>query len=180
MDKFYYLVSQMPGLVFDRPAGVDVKKFLLEAQKWLNKRDLRALGRIGLFSIDKSGKHPRVYREYQEFEVRLRTQLARWRKGPASGEETGISSSLLSLVKEGNPLEVEKKLLKLRWDFIDEKMTDHHFDLGFLILYLLKLQILKKLAEFDKEKGLAAYRQAVAVDVESYLSEQPAAEEPAE
>ena len=59
----------------------------------------------------------------------------------------------MALLKEGNPLEIEKKLLLHRWELIEEKEKTHYFDLGFLILYYIKLQILRRLSLFDKEEG---------------------------
>ena len=57
------------------------------------------------------------------------------------------------MLKEGNPLDVEKKLLQLRWHFIDELEFGHYSDVDFFILYYLKLQILQRLWQFDKERG---------------------------
>jgi len=69
------------------------------------------------------------------------------------------------VIKEGNPLEIEKKLLLLRWNLIEEKQQEHHFDLEFLILYFLKLQILDRLSSFNKEKGQEIFQKISKVDV---------------
>ena len=43
--------------------------------------------------------------------------------------------------------------MRLRWEFIEQEEAGHYFDLDFLILYFLKLQILERLVSFDKKKG---------------------------
>ena len=60
-------------------------------------------------------------------------------------------------MKEGNPLDVEKKLLRIRWELLEAEEAEHHFDLGYLILYYLKLQILDKLSVFDQDAGMETY-----------------------
>lgn len=159
MDKYYYMVSQLPLLYMERPSPMSIKEFMGEARKWLNPRDYAALARIDLFdtSVDEDG--PRLWREYKRFEFDFRSDLSLWRKAHREGEEYKPESFPLSLVREGNPLEVEKKLLEHRWNFLEEKETEHHFDLEFLILYYLKLQILRRLSLFDSEKGMAAFQE---------------------
>ena len=61
------------------------------------------------------------------------------------------------IVRKGNPLEIEKKLLHLRWMVVDSMELMHHFDFEYLILYFIRLQILGRLCSFDKEKGLDTF-----------------------
>ena len=67
--------------------------------------------------------------------------------------------------------EVEKKLLEWRWNFIEELSTYHYFDLEFLVLYLLKLQILEKLSLFDKERGLEKFKKTISIEIETESKE---------
>ena len=55
-------------------------------------------------------------------------------------------------------MEIEIKLLELRWKILDEMEREHHFDLGFLILYYLKLQITRRYFQFNKEEGLKKFQ----------------------
>ncbi len=106
-------------------------------------------------SIDAVGWNARnrVALEYREFETRLRTDLARWRRD-RTHKPVDVPPAALT---EGSPLDVERALLRLRWDFIEGISPDHHFDLEALILFFLKLQILHRLGTFDREKGLEVY-----------------------
>ena len=165
MDKYYYFVSQLPVLFFDKESYMTSEYFLQEAEKWLSTKDLEILSRVDMNDFSLDGKYSQVLLEYKEFEFSLRNDLALWRKAQRMGQEYKTLSFPVSVVKEGNPLDVEKKLLHLRWNFIEEKELEHHFDLELLILYFLKLQILERLFSFNKEKGLETYQKLCKVDV---------------
>ena len=68
--------------------------------------------------------------------------------------EYKIRKDLGSIIQEKkDPLEIEKEILLLRWNFLEDQEMGHFFDLSFLIIYYLKLQILERLFSFDKERG---------------------------
>ncbi len=153
MDKYYYLVAQLPALHFNREAPITVERFFEEAAKWLSPKDLAAL-REARLDLDKGPSEERgVLRRYREFHRRFRRELGEWRQALREGYETRPETFSPSLVKEGNPLEIERKLLARQWEAVEEEEMEHHFDLDFLILYYLKLQILERLAAFDAKKG---------------------------
>ena len=79
MDKYYYMVSQLPMLQFDREPAIDGEKFLEEAQKWLSRRDYRVLSRIDMRDASVSRTGPACWRVYRVFEQRCRKDLALWR-----------------------------------------------------------------------------------------------------
>ena len=158
MDRYYYLVSQLPVLSFDKESLMDTDSFLKEASIWMGKRHYRMLSQISLFDIGSDFKKPRFWVKYLEFEKIFRNEVAAWRKSHRTGQDLKPENFPLSLVKEGNPLDIEKKLLYWRWQYLDRQEREHHFDLDFLIIYFLKLQILKQLSLFDKEKGMEIFQ----------------------
>jgi hypothetical protein len=159
MDKHYYLVSQLPILFFDRELPVSIKWFLQEAEKWLRVREYRFLLSVDINDFHIDDKGPSVWQEFKKFENLFRNDLVAWRRSLHTDMEYKPSTFPISMVKEGNPLDVEKKLLKYRWKVLEEMELDHHFDLGFLVLYYLKLQILRRLSLFDKESGMGVFQQ---------------------
>ncbi|MCR4440222.1 MAG: DUF2764 family protein [bacterium] len=159
MDKHYYLVSQLPTLYFDREAYLTVETFLQEAAKWLSASEYATLAAVDINDVTIPKHCPGVLAAYKDFERRLCADLAAWRQAQRSGQDYKPATFAPSLVREGNPLEVEKRLLRLRWDFVEQHESDHHFDFEFLILYMLKLQILRRLFTFNKEKGMQLFRQ---------------------
>jgi len=158
MDKYFYMVSQLPTLVFDRDNPITTETFLEEAEKWLSKSDLKTLKSIQIFWDTSDSKGPAIWKSYIDFEDQFRYEIGLWRQSRREGHEYKPETFQPALVKEGNPLEVEKMLLQKRWDILDAEEAEHHFDLGFLILYFLKLQILDKLSVFDHDMGMEKFK----------------------
>jgi len=171
MDKHYYLVSQLPSLQFDREPFFSVESFLEEAGKWMNRREYSLLVSCRLFQTSLQRNGISVYDTYLSFEERFSRELAEWRREQKKGQERKLPPELAALVSEGDPLIVEKMLLKARWDFLDESVIEHHFDLSFLVVYFLKLQILEKLAEYDPEKGRDVYQRLITPDLDPFLGD---------
>jgi len=186
MDRYYYLLSELPYLKFNQKPGINKDAFLQEVAKWLSDKDLELLvsADINPFSPEflsclQQGSNNRresekvsfrnfnnfndynnrmaVINEYQCFEEKLRDELAGYRRDSRDGlNKTGqiLNPSLI----EGNPLEIERKLLFLRWKFIEEQETGNNFNLEMVVLYFLKLQILERLYTFNKQKGENAFK----------------------
>jgi hypothetical protein len=165
MAKFHYLVAQLPTLFFDRDPGISVADFLREAEKWMGEGEFQAFSSIRFDDPVVSETEPELLRAYREFEFDLRTDVALLRRARAAGVEYKPVYFPLQTVKEGTPLEVEKKLLRLRWDFLEDKTVGHNFDLQEIIAYYLKMQILERLGSFDKEKGKQTYHRLCGVQV---------------
>ena len=108
---------------------------------------------------------PKLLKEYVKQELYFRRDIAAWRKAQKDGMDYKPDSFSVSLIKDGNPLEIERALLRRRWDKIVQLEPDFHFDLEFLILYFFKLQILYKLSLFDKEKGLLIFQKISKVEI---------------
>lgn len=156
MDKYYYFVSQMPFLNFNQKTYIDREHFLAEAQKWLSPSDFITLCRADINDFYSKEGDAGLLKDYKDFEKALRQDAALSRRA-AVKKEYRPSGVLEASALEGNPLEVEKKLLFLRWRFIEEKEESDFFSLKFVICYFLKLQVLKRLFSFDKEKGTAVF-----------------------
>jgi hypothetical protein len=173
MDKYYYFVTQLPFLYFEKEPLVTIQDFLEEGRKWLSSRDYNILERADINETSISAcsqragrllSDPQVLKDYKSFENSLRSELVQWREARKSNQEYKTRLFPVSLLKEGNPLQIEKNLMKLRWDFIEEQEPSHHFDLGFLILYYLKLQLLQRLSTFDKKNGFEKFKKYTEVE----------------
>ncbi|MDD5070246.1 MAG: DUF2764 family protein [Candidatus Omnitrophica bacterium] len=153
MDKYYYLASQLPMLRFEEKTGVTRDWLLSEAEKWLDSSSFSALSRFGLDDFYPAKKDRIVIKKYKKFEESLRTELMLLRQAKKSGQEFKPNFIPYRLIKDLNPLQVEKNLLRFRWDYIEEEEREHYSDFTFIVFYCLKVQILEKLFSFDKEKG---------------------------
>ena len=152
MDKYYYLVAQLPFLKFNEGTYLNKSSFLEEAKKWLSIRAFLILSSVDIDDFDAKPQDIETLREYKNFERTLREELVLIRRSSQAA-----ANNFFIYIKgdylEGNPLEVEKNLLHLRWEFIEQRQKDHYFDLDFLVFYFLKLQIIERLLTFDKEEG---------------------------
>lgn len=166
MDQYYYIVSQLPLLWFDKKIDtISDDFFLSESQKWLTIKDYSILQNSILNKFSENTKHPLVLSLFKEFEKNLLYDISGWRKAKKENREYKTMMIDIKLLDKSNPLEIEHHLLKVRWDFLDELSWDHHFDLSFLIIYYLKLQILKRLHTFNKEKGLENFHKSCEVNL---------------
>ena len=159
MDKYYYLVSQLPTLFFDKESPFTIEWFLEECKKWLSAKDYKKLIDIDLRDTQLNKKDSRLRRNYKLFEYHFRCDLASWRESVRKGEDFKPKNFPAELVREGNPLEIEKNLLRYRWNYLNGLEQDHHFDFDLLIIYYLRLQLLQNLNRFDKEKGMEKFKE---------------------
>lgn len=60
---------------------------------------------------------------------------------------------LLALAEEEDLLEREQKVENLKWTWLEEHSFFHYFSVEKLLAYLLKLQIIERRIELQKEKG---------------------------
>ncbi|MCI0495108.1 DUF2764 family protein [candidate division KSB1 bacterium] len=154
MDKYYYLIAELPTLFFGKEPGISVEKFLEEAQNWLDTRDYKILKQVDINDVTTGAKIAAVYDQFNAYESGIRADIGLWREARKREQEYKPANFPVAMLKEGNPLEIELRLMEMRWQFIDDIERAHHFDLGFLILYYLKLQILQRYFTFNKEQGL--------------------------
>jgi hypothetical protein len=97
---------------------------------------------------------------YREFERKLIEELAAWRSARRDGKTYNPTLFTLADVTNGNPLEVERRLLELKWEFCERLIGLHFADGTWYTCYYLKLTILTKLASFDAARGSAVLREA--------------------
>jgi len=152
MDKYYYLVSQLPFLIFDKKPPIDREQFLSEAEKWLSASEIKILLKADMNDFSHESPGPDIMKEYKDFEKHLRGELAKWRKARKNKSEYKLPVDMAGIDK-GTPLDIERKLLFSRWAWIENKEEGHYFDLDFLLMYFIKLQILERLFTFDVQKG---------------------------
>lgn len=165
MDKHYYLIAQLPLLYFDKPAALDSRRFIEEAEKWLTLHELNRLKKVDAANTTIKKDDLPTLRAFKVYEESLRTELGNWRTAQKTHQDYKLSLFPLSVIKDGNPLQAEKNLLRLRWEFIEEMGKDHHFDTGFLVIYYLKLQLLERLATFNKERGLDKFKHYTEMEI---------------
>ena len=164
MDEYYYLSAQLPSLFFDRSPDITVDDFLKEGAKWLDAKKFSILTRASINGFSNNKTIFSVFNNYQEFERELQKELYLYRKAKKSHTEYRPFINVEWEIDKTSPLKVEKGLLYLKWQFLEEQSTGHYFDFEFLIIYFLKLQILKRLFTFDKKMGKEHFEKVCRID----------------
>lgn len=84
----------------------------------------------------------------------------------SNARDYGLSGTLDNLTQflalaEEDLLERERKIEQLKWNWLEEHSFFHYFSIERLLAYLLKLQIVERRIEQQKEKGKAHFSQVV-------------------
>lgn len=161
--QYYYLISILPSLLFEKKAPVDSIQFRQLCADHLNRKDLEAFkGIINGESQDKP-LHS-FYDEWNIWDRGLKRELAIMRASQISKRDKGLipplpqidneHHGLINRIMEAkNPLDAEVVLAKARWNHLDKMEFGHYFDFEKIISYALKLKIMERLESFDQIKG---------------------------
>ncbi|MBN2123130.1 MAG: DUF2764 family protein [Deltaproteobacteria bacterium] len=162
-----YVGASLPYLTLEGAPPFPYRDFLARCSEWLSAGDFTQLelARIDIENVPSERVRNGMTRRWMAFENALRNLLVKRRaKDLGWGEdeylrpdlfgESDLSPVMDFLIREVSPLEAEKALVRLRWNFLENRDSGTYFDLSSLILYGLKLQLLEHLNAFDKEKGM--------------------------
>ncbi len=168
MAQYYYTVSSLPMLDYDDPGDLKYEDYLDECRKWLKPGEAAVL-EASRISPERENTLPGIAEVYRKWEISLRNELVLLRSASmglnpedflAPSEPFPDTAALAaSAFKEESPLEAENILNRGRWDFIESLKAGHFFDLEYLVLYSLQLQILERKRCFEEEAGFARYQE---------------------
>ena len=161
---YYYLCASMPMLSFGTKPPMSNEEFITYSCGHLTDSDLEALKKAVLSTQPDIGKSQTVLKQWNDFEVSLRNEIVisrakKMRKDSSDyirGEyvhEPRLAAIITEAFGESTPLEVEKRMDLARWDKLEDIGSQHYFDLSFLIVYYLKLQLVNKWHNIVTEKG---------------------------
>jgi hypothetical protein len=161
-----YLMAGLPFLVFPDPPPLSGEAFLEACRPWLSPSSFGQvlLARLDIENIPRGEIRHTLLRKWIAFESTLRNELASirfrrtGREAPSFRETEGgfegrVKSFLPQMEEAKNPLDAEMRLLRFRWDFLEEETALHLFDLDAVLGYALKTGILERVKCFDREEG---------------------------
>ena len=151
--KYYYLVASLPYLKFGDKKFPTRELFLEECRKWLNEAEIRAFSEMNIEDPTPSPGDTDLAGRWKSFDAEIRTILAGIRGGDSRGSLKENIYFSKNNIEGKDPLAAEKAIEKVRWDFTEGEEYKHMFDADWLTLYWIKIQILERLARFEKEKG---------------------------
>jgi len=173
VGQYYYLVPQLPYLVFGQTPPMSPEAFRDLALTLLDAEDAALLGKLGLGLKPPTGDMAEVSSgsdfidKWREWERILRLNLAKHRAGKLKREAppaeppvlpSDAVSAAAKAVQE-SPLAGEVIIDKARWNAIDTLLENSGlFDRDVIFAYMLKLIILNRQALFQTERGFSEYK----------------------
>jgi hypothetical protein len=153
INKYYYLVASLPYLYFARTCPITTEAFLAECKKWLSEYDMETLSNASIKTHNAKPDAALAVKQWREFDGALREEIAAVRKNTQEkrNDKPGLSARMV--FEQPHPLLMEQAFEKIRWQFLDSLEAGNFFDINFLVVYFLKLQIMERLAMFDKKTG---------------------------
>jgi len=161
--KYYYLVTSLPYLRFDRENPITGKIFLAECRKLVSKRDYMAILKVNINKRLPRKSDPLIVKKWKKFDLELRKKLAVVRKDKEHASKKDLPAGLRDALSEEDPLLREKEIDKAKWDFIETEEKKYKFDVTWLMIYFMKLQILGNLSRFDHDRGKQVFEKACEV-----------------
>jgi hypothetical protein len=174
MAEHYYIVSSLPFLLFREEPPLTYREFLEVCHMWLGEQDFVQLqrARLDVESVAMEDVRNETLKRWLLFENSLRNELVKFRaQGLRIKPEAHLRTDLpwdpsvvshtREALEEGDPLEVEVALSRMRWQFLSDQEVGHYFDLDALIIYALKIQIMERLTKLDAEHGREILRRII-------------------
>jgi len=153
MNKYYYLVASIPYIKFGDIPPYTKDKFIEEGRKWLSPEDMKRLLSADLENPEIAPEDIELLKDWKRFDMFLREGLARARAARKNNDGYKVSDELKNIIEQPNPLLMEMALEETRWDYIEGKSVIYQFDVNWLVLWFLQLQILERIQRFNKDKG---------------------------
>ena len=191
MGSYYYLMAQLPSLVYEQKPPMSSTAFRDLAHTLMDKSDSALLGQVSLDPDPDGAKSGgSSYKEltpstgcefidnWREWERVLRLNLAKNRAVKLKRESSStaeppyypadaVGIAVKAVAGELSPLDGEIFIDKARWNTIEYFAGRDYFDRNNVYAYLLKLLLLERRLSFNTEKGFSEYKSLYASIIES-------------
>ncbi|MDR1178810.1 MAG: hypothetical protein LBK64_08275 [Spirochaetaceae bacterium] len=168
MSSYYYLVAQLPYLVYGQGVPMSSGDFRALAGEHLAVTDAALLDFCVLDPASAPAPESRsvFLGRWLEWEKALRLNLAHFRAQKLRREfsldapqyPVDAAAAAKAALSMDSPLEAEFFLDKARWGVIESFEGIEYFDRNRVYAYLLKLLLLERHGLFRAEEGFAEYR----------------------
>ncbi len=165
LNKYYYLVSSLPLLRFDEKPDILKKEFLAECGKWLSPPEFNILNTVDMDSSRIPFTNKQILIKWKSMDFSLREDLSKAREITQGASDERLPASMLSIFDKETPFLMEKELARKQWAMLDVLELGNYFDMNVLIIYFLKLQILERFADFNKDEGMRVFKDACEVSI---------------
>ena len=170
MHQYYYAVASLPMLSYDMDTTPEIESFLRMCRQWLSKRDYAILENVSISDLAAKKPDNSALKRWRIWERALRNELTRLRAPKKkieaekylreNPEVWGVDSVAREAYSQESPLAAEDLLNRARWNLFDQLEFGRHFEIEKLLVYHLRLQLLKRKAMLKKEEGTTRFQQA--------------------
>jgi hypothetical protein len=177
MSDYYFLVAQLPSLVYGQPVPLSSKQYRELCRSQISEQDyglmegLAVGGKIPaeLMAVDPSTAGGDFSVKWRQWNQACALNLAKYRaqKLKREGDKSGVSApeypaDAANAAKTAcamvNPLEAELYLDKARWDALSNLEGLDPFGINKVYSYLLKLELMERRQAFNAEAGFKEYQ----------------------
>ncbi len=169
MKQYYFTAASLPLLSIDSKPGISIESFLSTCQLHVDPADYQILINSSITVPENENSLSGIAQLCWAWEKSLRNELAKLRAEKMNlsyenyirdGEVVfGTQRIAQEAIKIDSPLDAENFLNTARLAFLESLTVGHYFDLTFLVIYYLKLQILERIENFESERGYTRYQQ---------------------
>ncbi|MBN2060634.1 MAG: hypothetical protein JW882_09500 [Deltaproteobacteria bacterium] len=163
MGEYFYLVSSLPGLKPEGSIPISTKEFVETCARLMKKSDFELLQAAMLNTVEIEPHQNDLIGRWQAYEYGLRNELVRLRARKHSIDpESSLHQPFLNpqmaalareIFDEESPLKAEQRYIKVLWAALDELQACQSFNLEYLMVYYLKLQLLERKTLFRLDAG---------------------------
>ncbi|MDL2228877.1 DUF2764 domain-containing protein [Treponema sp. OttesenSCG-928-L16] len=188
MGSYYYLIAQLPYLMYGQSAPMTSDSFKSLARDMISPADAALLDLCSLdpepleaedpvqagekagpsYAELPSGTSSAFIDAWRNWERALRLNLARYRAGklkrengaPVDPPESPLDAAAIAkaALAMDSPLEAELYLDEARWEAVDAMQGFDYFGRNTVYAYLLKLLLMERRSLFKTEEGFSEYK----------------------
>jgi len=177
VGSYYYLMAQLPYLIYEQKPPMSSSEFKDLAKSLLKSNDAALFENLSLTCSEKTDCD--FINKWQEWDKIMRLNLAKQRviklkldRPVTEPQSIHLDAAAVAskAVDESSPLDAEIMLDKARWHAIEELAGNDYFSRNTVYAYYLKLLLLERRQIFNAEKGFAEYKSLYASIADSVQS----------
>ena len=182
MGSYYYLMAQLPFLIYEQKPPMSSSAFKALVEPLLTESDVALMKCLSIDpDPDSAGKEGPSYMEslpstgcgfideWREWERSFRLNLSKHRAvkvrrdnvavaEPSPYPQDAAAAAARAVTGESSPLEAEIQIDKARWNAIDSFAGIDYFGINNIYAYFLKLLLLERRQAFNVETGFSEYK----------------------
>lgn len=175
MISYYpYLTASLPSLYFGMKPPFSSNELLRKCEGVIPEGDVYVIKKVSLrISRDEVIEKNTVLNRWKMFDADLRNELVKIRAQRKHIDPVkylrneryvpvDISHLLVSIARNPSIIESERLLDQIKWNFFDELVLGHYFDVEFMVVYALKLLLLEKWERINTADKAELLEQALA------------------